>query len=128
MPKGSLCVCQSGRLFSKCCQPFIDGSLAADSALALMRSRYTAYSLGHFDYLKATCAEDALILFEADEPTVPFNGVRLDILSTEEYKDWATIEFNAYYHKKGSIYYHHETSTFKRIYGKWFYVSARIME
>ena len=40
--------------FAACCSPYLDGRTLAPSALELMRSRYSAYVLGHTDYLRAT--------------------------------------------------------------------------
>lgn len=48
---GELCPCDSGLPFEACCQPIIDGA-NAPTALALMRSRYTAFVLCKADYLR----------------------------------------------------------------------------
>src|SRR5512135_1175519 len=47
------CPCGSELPESACCGPILDGVPAA-TALALMRSRYTAYVRGAIDYLIAT--------------------------------------------------------------------------
>ena len=46
------CPCGAGR-FGACCGPILAGA-AAPSALALMRSRYSAFALGHRRHLEAT--------------------------------------------------------------------------
>lgn len=48
-----MCPCGSGRAEASCCGPFLAGA-AAPTAVALMRSRYTAYVRGAIDYLLAT--------------------------------------------------------------------------
>mgnify|MGYP002713033755 CR=1 FL=1 len=48
------CPCTSGLSFEACCGPIIRGEENARTALALMRSRYTAYVLGDADYLRAS--------------------------------------------------------------------------
>jgi SEC-C motif domain protein len=48
------CPCCSQKLFSECCEPFIIGLKNPSTALALMRSRYTAYVLHDADYLIKT--------------------------------------------------------------------------
>jgi SEC-C motif-containing protein len=50
---GSNCPCGAGRPFARCCGPFLGGA-PAPTALALMRSRYTAYVRGAIDYLVET--------------------------------------------------------------------------
>src|SRR5690349_11081924 len=47
------CPCGSGDVLDACCGPFLDG-VPAPTALALMRSRYTAYVRGAVDYLIET--------------------------------------------------------------------------
>lgn len=47
------CPCCSGKPYSECCKPYHDG-LAAPTALALMRSRYSAYALENADYIIQT--------------------------------------------------------------------------
>ncbi|SNY50641.1 SEC-C motif-containing protein [Arsukibacterium tuosuense] len=45
------CYCCSGLLFSKCCQPLLEGTATADSCLQLMRSRYSAYCSKNIEYI-----------------------------------------------------------------------------
>ena len=54
MSKPPPCPCGSALACAECCARHIDGGIAAPSAEALMRSRYTAYTLGRDDYLLAT--------------------------------------------------------------------------
>ena len=48
------CPCDSGRPFAACCEPYVSGRTPAPTAEALMRSRYTAYTLQDADYLLRT--------------------------------------------------------------------------
>jgi SEC-C motif domain protein len=48
-----LCPCCSELDYSDCCKPYHTGT-AAPTALALMRSRYSAYALGLIDYIIQT--------------------------------------------------------------------------
>lgn len=48
------CYCCSGKRFSNCCQPLLDGKVKAESGIELMRSRYSAYCHKAIDYLYAT--------------------------------------------------------------------------
>ena len=45
------CPCGSQQTFENCCQPLLAGMAFADTAEALMRSRYSAFSTGNIDYL-----------------------------------------------------------------------------
>lgn len=49
----SSCPCGSGRSFGACCRPLLRGG-EADSAEALMRSRFTAFALGDVAHLWRT--------------------------------------------------------------------------
>ncbi|NTC84021.1 YchJ family protein [Agrobacterium tumefaciens] len=55
----SHCPCGSSSEFGQCCEPLIKGA-PATSPEALMRSRYTAFTLGDLDYIEGTCTEEAL--------------------------------------------------------------------
>ncbi len=50
------CPCHSGLRYAACCGPRHDGTKLAETAEALMRSRYAAFALGLGDYLDATLA------------------------------------------------------------------------
>ena len=47
------CPCHSGKKYQECCQPYHTGKLP-ENALALMRSRYSAYALHLADYIMQT--------------------------------------------------------------------------
>lgn len=51
------CPCHSGKKYASCCQPFHNGQLPPD-ALALMRSRYSAYAKTLPAYIIATTHPD----------------------------------------------------------------------
>lgn len=53
------CACGSHSPYKECCGRYIDGGLAP-TAEALMRSRYTAITLGELDHIEKTCPENAL--------------------------------------------------------------------
>lgn len=48
------CYCGSAQAFASCCQPFLMGAALPQTALQLMRSRYSAYCSGHIQYIKNT--------------------------------------------------------------------------
>ena len=53
-PQPTVCPCGSGGSYGECCGPLISGSTHAEDAIALMRSRYSAYCLGEAGYLWRT--------------------------------------------------------------------------
>ncbi len=49
-----MCPCGSGEPFGRCCLPLHLGERLAETAEALMRSRYSAYAVGDLDYIWQT--------------------------------------------------------------------------
>lgn len=49
-----LCPCGTGRPYADCCGPVHDGARPAETAEALMRSRYAAFAQANGAYLEAT--------------------------------------------------------------------------
>ena len=54
MKPATPCPCGSGRAFGACCGPALSGERPAPTAEALMRSRYTAFTLRDTAYLLAS--------------------------------------------------------------------------
>lgn len=119
------CYCGSGKLFTECCAPYISGVQKAPTAEALMRSRYSAYSIAEAEYLMAT-THSSTRKQHHKEDILSFatqnHWVKLEIINSSE----SIIEFKAYYldsHLKPQV--HHEKSTFKKEGGSWFYVDGK---
>ncbi len=121
-----------GLLYSACCEPF-HGSVAAPTAQALVRSRYSAYVLNLKDYLlltwHASTRPDYL-----DEPEEGLKWLGLTVkkawVATE---DEAFVEFVARYKVGGGKAERlHEGSRFVRehIAGewRWFYVDGEFVD
>lgn len=121
------CPCGSGRSYERCCGPYIRGDVAPPTAEALMRSRYTAYTLLAADYLGATwhasTRPDDLTL--ANEVPAKWIGLRV-IRCDSQGGDVATVEFVARYRINGRAHRMHETSRFVRESGRWFYVDGEL--
>jgi len=121
------CPCGSGICYRGCCGRLHDG-FVADTAEALMRSRYCAYVLGREDYLRETwhprTRPDALDLDA--KPATKWLGLTIrEHRQTGE--DTAIVEFVARYKVGGgSAVRLHETSRFIRDGGRWFYVDGDI--
>lgn len=99
----SVCPCGSGRDFSQCCQLYIDGVQAAPTAEALMRSRYSAYTLVDLDYLEKTHDISTRGVFKKDETKTWAEEVQwlnLEIVETHKGRfgdQDGTVEFIASY-------------------------------
>lgn len=122
-----ICLCDSGKLFKKCCERFLNGSEVAKTPKQLMRSRYTAYALGNYgEYLLSTWLPESSKGLTAESLSENNQErVKLEILNSQQKSDEGMVEFNAYY--KGdddSLNVLHEKSTFQRIDGHWYYVNG----
>lgn len=124
-PADPSCPCGSGNLFSTCCGPLLAGQAPAVSALALMRSRYTAYSIGDDPYVLATWHEStrpaALEQVTSNHPKWIGLTIRRHL---QHDPDHAVVEFIARYRSGGRAHRLHETSRFVCEEGVWFYVDG----
>ena len=125
------CPCGSGDLELACCGPLIDG-VPAPTALALMRSRYTAFVRSAIDYLIDThhastrrTADRAAIAAWSRDTT----WLGLEIIATERGGEDDTdgiVEFTARGTTKGAPFAQRERSRFRREDGRWYYVDGTI--
>ena len=125
MNNSALCFCGSAIPFQDCCGKYIDGREKAPTALALMKSRYSAYATHQADYLLYTTHSSERKYYSKAEILnwATANGwQKLEIISSTE----TTVEFKAYFldkNKQNQI--HHEFSTFKQENDSWFYVDGK---
>jgi len=118
------CFCDTGLPFEKCCGLYLQNNQKAPTALALIRSRYSAYATHNDDYLLETTYISERKQYSKAEilKWATSNKWRqLEILFFTENK----VEFNAYFldeNQKPQI--HHEFSTFKFENGEWFYLDG----
>jgi len=112
-----------------CCGLLLDG-VPASTAVALMRSRYTAYVRGAIDYLIET--HDAATRGGVDRASITAwsrdtQWLGLEIVETVrggEEDDDGIVEFVARGSSGGKPFEHRERSQFRRSDGHWFYVEA----
>ncbi len=131
MSENNPCPCGSGLSLSACCKPVIDGSAKAATAEALMRSRYTAYTLQDINYLASSLDSGELQSFDKDGTAKwaqDSTWMGLEILNTAggtpEDKD-GSVEFKARYERDGVIQEHREVSRFRKIDGAWRYCGGK---
>ncbi len=108
-----------------CCGPFLAG-LAATDAECLMRSRYSAFVLGHVPYLLATWHSS----HRPAELTLDAGAKWLGLAiqqhrSTGEHT--AEVEFVARFRVGGKAVRQHERSRFVREDGLWLYVDGDVL-
>lgn len=95
-----------------------------------MRSRFTAYALGHVDYLVRTTASEEREQLDVEELGHYCHSVKcisLKILKTElggPGDDTGTVLFHASLQINGKRMLHRELSRFRRESGQWAYVDG----
>jgi len=119
-----ICPCGSQKSYADCCGPYLDGQQTAPTAEALMRSRYTAYTLLRDDYLLATwhpSTRPATLNLAAELPT---QWLGLTVKDHQSIADQATVEFVARYRINGRAQRLQEVSRFTREADHWFYLDG----
>lgn len=125
------CPCGSGLAYAECCEPRIKGTRPAETAEALMRSRYSAYVKVETDYIYET--------------THPKHREGYDHAGTKEWAESAEwkgleiisvrnggegdltgeVEFIARFDEKGEPRVHHELGLFKKEDAAWFFTDGK---
>lgn len=126
------CPCGASDVEAACCGLYLEGSLPAPTALALMRSRYTAFVRGAIDYLIET--HDASTRNAADRAAITTwsrdtSWLGLEIVATErggETDDDGIVEFIARGVTNGAPFMQRERSRFRRIDGRWYYLDGNV--
>lgn len=121
-----LCPCGTNRPYQTCCEPLHKGK-SAKTAEALMRSRYSAYVLGHEDYLLNTWHPNTRPATLNMSDNVNTKWLGLTILRSENTSDTqAIVEFVARYKIGGNRAERlHETSQFE-FNDVWYYLTGDV--
>lgn len=125
------CPCNSGLAYYECCEPFHTRSTHAPTPEALMRSRYSAYTLANIDYIQSTMYGRAAQDFDARQAkdwaqAVDWHG--LTVMKTYSHPtDNARgfVEYFASFSQADKKLYIHEISEFEFIDGRWYYTDGR---
>jgi len=124
------CPCGSLIAFDACCGPYLSAKQTPKTPLALMRSRYTAYTRADIDYIKKTMRAKALAGFDemdAKRWAMSVQWLGLEIIAAPavaKNKTRGVVEFVAKYRDLGVLKTIHERSQFKAINGVWYYVGV----
>jgi SEC-C motif-containing protein len=126
----SLCPCGSNLDYITCCEQYLNNTAIPKTPEALMRSRYTAYTKAHIDYIKKTMDGKPLSGFNETEAaiwakSVTWIGLKV-IKSYLKSQDSHTgyVEFIASFSEHGHLKTLYETSQFELRDERWLYVDG----
>ncbi len=123
------CPCGSDQTYLTCCGPFHAGMeseppVYAPTAEALMRSRYSAYSLGLIHYLLETWHASTA---PGELELSPIKWLGLQVKAAAEAGDAGVVEFVARYRNSdGRADRLEEVSRFVREGGRWYYIDGQL--
>ena len=119
------CPCGAG-LYRNCCEPLHTGEHRAETAEALMRSRYSAFVLERADYLRATWHASTCPAQLDLDPAAKWLGLEVRAHHRVD-ADHAEVEFVARFRVAGRAVRQHERSRFVREQGCWWYVDGDVL-
>lgn len=125
------CPCGSGKTLTDCCGRWHSGT-AAPSPEALMRSRYSAYSLGLVDYLVATTLpaqqqgldRAAMAAWSSNSQWLGLVVERLEPLAGEPPR--AFVTFSAQWRDAEGEHRQRERSAFVHNRGRWYFIDPSV--
>jgi len=127
------CPCGSGLSYAECCGPLLSGTGAASGPEALMRSRYTAYTLQDMPYLARTLHPGQRGDYDeagAEKWARESEWEGLEIIRVEtdsSTPDRGKVEFRARYRQKGKRLEHHELAEFRKSGGAWYFYDGKLV-
>ena len=122
--KSNTCPCGSSQNLQLCCGQYIYHGHQPPTAEALMRSRYTAYTLAEIDYIEQTMRGAAAKDFDPQSAKQWARAVcwlGLSIVQSQH----STVTFLAKYSIDGQLHTIYETSQFDMHDGAWVYLSGK---
>ena len=112
--------------FAECCEPILTDHRRALTPLALMRSRYTAYVLGHETHLLATWAAETrperLNLEDSKTKWLELTIHSESVDPVDESK--GNVDFSARFMEHDQVCELRENSIFMRQDGLWYYLGG----
>ncbi|BFM48044.1 YchJ family protein [Marinomonas sp. THO17] len=130
MPIPVNCPCGTGNPYEICCGMYHNNPGTAPTAEILMRSRYSAFAIGDFDYiantqkLKEDPKQSAKVIRDSNQNT---HWIKLEITATEdglEKDKTGMVAFSAHFKEGKHIGRLSERSLFKKVKNQWFYISG----
>ncbi len=128
-----MCLCGSEKNYPDCCGKYHQGELP-ETALQLMRSRYTAYAMDNPDYIITTThpknpgyrLDRELWTKEIHAFSQGTQFEKLDILDFTPGEKVAYVTFKAHLTQNGQDASFTERSRFEKVDGRWLYHSGII--
>lgn len=120
------CPCGSKKSYIECCMPIIQGTSIAKTAVQLMRSRYTAFSINNDEYLLASWANETRPE-QLNTDKDPIKWIGLEILEKEQgsaQDNKGTVSFLATFIVSDRLCHLQEKSRFLKEDGAWFYLDG----
>lgn len=124
------CPCGRKKQYEQCCERIHKDIFKAETAEDLMRSRYTAFTLGDVNYLmqsQHTSTKEEAQKEEIRKWAKSVQWVRLDVLNRTkglEKDTEGTVTFKAIFKEGGRWDEIYENSTFCKENGHWVYVGS----
>ena len=124
------CPCGSGLAFSACCGPLLDSTSFAQHPEQLMRSRFSAFALGHWQYIIDTWHPDyrpALTVESLAQEATASQWEKLEVFSSQIHLNAVSgsVNFCAWYRDETGLHPHREHSDFVLVDGRWYYTRGR---
>ena len=120
------CPCGAVQPLAACCGPYLDGALPPN-AEALMRSRYTAYALGHVEHIRRTWAPETCPADLRLDDEQHWLGLKIRSVEAGGPGDTeGFVEFVARFKRAGRAVRLLERSRFRQVDGRWLYVSGTV--
>ncbi len=119
------CYCDSEQSYEACCGRFIEGEALPQSAVELMRSRYTAYVLRRGTYLYKTCSQalkDPESIEAINRDTTRWLKLEIKTFSEKE------VTFMAYFFAEHDVQVMKEHSFFIHENGEWKYDRGEMLD
>lgn len=121
------CPCCSFLPYDMCCRPFHDGEKKAPSALALMRSRFSAYAQKKSSYIIETFVTEEQKQQRLSDIEASFQSTtwtRLEILKVYSEREQERVQFAAFCTRGGREFVLKEDSAFRKEEEGWRYWGA----
>lgn len=124
------CPCGSGEAFTACCGPLLDGHQSAQHPEQLMRSRFSAFALGYWQYIIDTWHPDYRPTLSTEmlaEEAKASQWERLEVFSSAIHVEGVAgnVDFCAWYRDADGLHPHREHSDFVLENGRWYYTRGR---
>ncbi len=127
MTNKTSCPCGSGKTFTDCCEVVLDDHSKALTALQLMRSRYTAYTLARNEYLKKKKKKKKKKKeLDVEDSTIQWLGLDIEGYDQGEQADTeGTVTFTARFLSSGHHCKLQEQSRFIKRDNFWYYLDGK---